>query len=308
MSNIFPPQNKNNTLLYIDVFTAARYINWTYFFKTWKVAGRYEGIENICLCEACEAAWLQKQNNRDKAREALHLLRDAQRLLAENEKAFSIKAVFRILPAKSENEGIIFSTENGSFYIPMLRQQQKNENGYYLSLSDFVSPKGDYVGVFAVSVSGGSELSDKFNVENDTYRALLSQSLADRLAEASSEWLHEQIRKNYWGYAPDENLTNEQLFKGEYQGIRPAVGYPSLPDQSVIFDLDKILDFSRAGISMTENGSMYPTASACGLLFAHPEASYFMIGNIGEDQFADYARRRGISEKETRKWLGMYLH
>ncbi|MDR0872926.1 MAG: 5-methyltetrahydrofolate--homocysteine methyltransferase [Prevotellaceae bacterium] len=303
---IYPPKNKNLTLLNnIDVFAIARYINWTYFFKAWKVAGRYEGIEKVCLCEACEAAWLQKQDKREKAREALHLFRDAQRLLAESEKSFSIKAVFQILPAKSENEGIVFDAENEPVYIPMLRQQQRNENGHFLSLADFVSPKGDYVGIFAVSVAGSDELREKF--EGDTYRALLAQTLADRLAEATSEWLHEQIRKTHWGYAPAENLTVEQLFKGEYQGIRPAVGYPSLPDQSVIFQLDKILGFDKTGIKITENGSMYPTASACGLLFAHPAASYFMIGEIGEDQLADYARRKGISEKEARKWLGAVL-
>jgi len=140
--------------------------------------------------------------------------------------------------------------------------------------------------------------------ESDSYKVLLVQTLADRLAEATAEWLHEQIRKTYWGYAPDENLSINELFKCEYQGIRPAVGYPSLPDQSVIFLLDKILNFSQIDIKITENGSMHPTASVCGLMFAHPKASYFMIEKIGEDQLADYARRRGFSTEEMKKWLG----
>ena len=303
---IYPPKNNNLILLNnVEINTVAHYINWTYFFKAWKVAGKYDGIEKLCLCDACESAWLQKidANQREKAREALQLFRDAQRLLAEIAagKSFSIKAVFQILQAKSENEGIIFFSGNQPVYIPMLRQQQKNEGGHFLSLSDFVSPHKDFVGVFATSVAGSDELCKKS--ENDSYKALLTQTLADRLAEATTEWLHEQIRKTYWGYAPNENLTVDELFKCKYQGIRPAVGYPALPDQSVIFLLDKILNFSQTGIKITENGSMYPTASICGLMFAHPQASYFVIGKIGDDQFFDYISRRGFSAEEAKKWL-----
>jgi len=301
---IYSPKNKEHTLLNVEIAAVARYINWTYFFKTWRMSGKYDGIENLCLCDACETAWLQKidAGKREKAKEALKLLRDAQHLLAEisAEKSFSIKAVFQILQVKSENEGIVFFAENQPVYIPMLRQQQESESGYFLSLADFVSPREDFVGVFAVSVAGSDELREK--IENDGYKALLVQTLADRLAEATTEWLHEQIRKTHWGYAPDENLTVDELFKCEYQGIRPAVGYPSLPDQSVIFLLDKILNFNQIGIKITENGSMYPTASVCGLMFAHPQASYFMIDKIGEDQLADYARRRGFSVEELKKW------
>jgi 5-methyltetrahydrofolate--homocysteine methyltransferase len=310
---IYKPKHKGIKILQdIDLKEVSDYINWTYFFLAWRISGKYEDIEKVCLCASCEAAFLQKiePEDKEKAKEALSLFRDAQLLLADivKNKLFSINAVFSIEKAKSENEGIVFYTDNGKeVYIPMLRQQQEKTSGYFLSLADFVSPVEDYVGVFAVSVHGSDKLKEKFNSEDDTYHALLVQTIADRLAEAATEWLHLEIRKKYWGYAPDESLTVKELFKSKYQGIRPAVGYPSLPDQSVIFSLNEILNLSQIGIKITENGAMHPTASTCGLMISQPKAVYFMVGKIGDDQLKDYARRKNISVEDARKWLSVYL-
>jgi 5-methyltetrahydrofolate--homocysteine methyltransferase len=308
-----PKQEGIVTLQDIDLHTISKYIHWNFFFLAWKVTGIYDGIESLCTCPSCEVAWLQKISidKRDKAKEALRLLRDAQQLLAQivTDKTLTAKVTFCITKAKSENEGVIFFTENKpeGIYIPMLRQQQEKDSEFCLSLADFVSPVSDYAGIFAVSVSGADELKKKFDAEDDTYNSLLVQTLADRLAEATTEWMHEQIRKNYWGYAPDENLSIADMLKTQYQGIRPAVGYPSLPDQSIIFTLNEILHFDKIGISITENGAMYPTASTCGLIFAHPKSNYFMVGRIGEDQLADYANRKGTSTEEVKKWLSAYM-
>jgi len=132
---------------------------------------------------------------------------------------------------------------------------------------------------------------------------MLIQTLSDRLAEAAAEYLHEKVRKEYWGYAPDEKLSTEELFKAHYQGIRPAVGYPSLPDQELIFTLDKLLQLNRIGVSLTENGALLPTSSVAGFYFSHPESSYFVIGQISEEQLQDYAVRRGKPAEDLKRFL-----
>ena len=305
---IYEPTHKDIIILRdVSLKEVSAYINWTYFFSAWKLAGNYDGIEEVCSCLSCETAFLQKAENREKATEALQLFKDAQQLLSKiiENNMLSANATFCIVKAKSENEGIVFYPKDNAtgIYIPMLRQQQVKESAYHLSLADFVSPTNDYVGIFAVSVVGTDELKNKYESADDTYKSLLVQTVADRLAEAAAEWLHKQIRTTYWAYAPDENLSIKELFKSQYQGIRPAVGYPSLPDQSVIFTLNNILDFDSIGISITENGAMYPTASICGLLLAHPQSAYFVIGKIGEDQLNDYADRKGVEVLEVKKWL-----
>jgi 5-methyltetrahydrofolate--homocysteine methyltransferase len=163
---------------------------------------------------------------------------------------------------------------------------------------------GDYAGVFAVTAGEGvKHLCSRYEKENDSYNLMLVRTLSDRLAEASSEYLHEKVRKEYWGYAPDENLSVEELFKSHYRGIRPAIGYPSLPDQGLIFKIDSILQLARIGISLTENGAMSPASSVAGLYFSHPESTCFMIGQISEEQLQDYAVRRGKPAGELRKFL-----
>ena len=176
------------------------------------------------------------------------------------------------------------------------------------SLSDYVMPadkgKTDYVGVFVVTGGAGSEaLRQKFEADGDTYGVVLLQTLTDRLAEATAEYLHEQVRKVDWGYAPDENLSIPDLYRVKYQGIRPAIGYPSIPDQLLNFTVDKLLGMERIGVRLTENGAMYPTASVSGLYLAHPASEYFMIGAIGEEQLKDYVSRRGLPEEQIRKLL-----
>ena len=157
--------------------------------------------------------------------------------------------------------------------------------------------------LFASSVSAESEGCYK----DDPYKHLLVQTLTDRLAEAATEKMHEYVRKTVWGYAPDESLSIPDLLVEKYQGIRPAVGYPSLPDQSVNFILDELLDMKQIGITLTENGAMYPHASVCGLMFSHPQSRYFAVGKIGEDQLEDYACRRGKPIEEMRKFLAANL-
>jgi len=146
-------------------------------------------------------------------------------------------------------------------------------------------------------------LRNKYESEGDSYNLMILQTLSDRLAEASAEYLHEKVRKEYWGYAHDENLPVKDMFKARYQGIRPAIGYPSLPDQGLIFKLDKLLNMSNIGITLTENGAMTPTSSVAGLYFSHPKSSYFMIGQITEEQLQDYSLRRGESTDNLRRYL-----
>lgn len=162
----------------------------------------------------------------------------------------------------------------------------------------------DYLGAFVVTAGYGMERwKEQFEAEGDTYSVLLLQTLTDRLAEAFAEYLHERVRKEFWAYAPDEQLSVPDLFKVKYQGIRPAIGYPSLPDQQLNLLLDRIMPMDLIGVRLTDQGAMYPTATISGLYFSHPAAHYFMVGSIDEEQLRDYADRRGITEEEARKLL-----
>lgn len=176
-----------------------------------------------------------------------------------------------------------------------------------LGLSDFVRPlssgKADTVGVFAATVAGDTDSL----YTDDPYQHLLVQTLADRLAEAATEKMHEYIRKNTWGYVPNETLSIAELLQEKFQGIRPAVGYPSLPDQSVNFLIDQLLDLEQIGITLTTNGAMHPHASVSGLMLAHPAARYFSVGHIDQEQLEDYARRRGMPIEQMRKFLSSNL-
>ncbi len=255
--------------------------------------------------------WLAEAKNKEKAKEALKLFRDAQAMLRQiiENQSLNINAVFGLFAARSENEDIVLiDKQKKEHHLPMLRQQEmKTDSLHYLSLSDFISPVKDKVGLFAVCVQGADVLEKSLENDGDMFNALLVKSLADRLVEAAAEWLHEQVRKNFWGYAKNETLSIEDMRRSRYQGIRPAVGYPSLPDQSLIFRINELIPLAQTGISLTENGAMLPHSSICGMMIAHPESSYFMVGKIGEDQLADYARRSGKSTEEMRKWLGKNL-
>ena len=190
----------------------------------------------------------------------------------------------------------------------------KSDSQPNLALADFIAPKEskveDFLGMFAVTTGIGIEREvEKYESQNDDYNAILIKALADRLAEAFAEYLHEKVRKEIWGYSHNENFSNEELIKERYIGIRPAPGYPAQPDhteKSIIFSL---LDIEKnTGIKLTESLAMYPAASVCGLYFSNPEAKYFNVGKIGKDQLLDYHRRKGMSVKETEKWLSPILN
>jgi 5-methyltetrahydrofolate--homocysteine methyltransferase len=283
------------------------YIHWSFFFMAWRMTGKYEGIETVCECGSCKTGWLLNfpPEEREKAGEALKLFKDAQAMLRDfrEKKVITINAAIGIFPAFADGEDIIINRDNTKITVPTLRQQQPSNDGFCYSLADFIKPENDYLGVFATTVQGVEEFAASYEVQDDMYNSILIKTLSDRIAEATAEWLHYQVRKKYWGYASDEKPDIDAMFKVKYQGIRPAIGYPSLPDQSIIFELDKLIDFKGIGIELTENGAMFPNASVCGLYFAHPASKYFMIGKIDENQLVDYARRRNKTPEEMKKWL-----
>lgn len=282
------------------------YINWIYFFHAWGFQPRFAAIANIHGCDACRASWLTTfpEEDRPKASEAMQLLKEANRMLDLLDRDYEVKTIFKLCKANSNGDNLILD----GITFPLLRQQvKKRESGPFLCLSDFVRPLSsgipDTVGAFASSID--ADMAGLY--EQDPYKHLLVQTLSDRLAEAATEKMHEYVRKEAWGYAKDENLSIPELLVENYQGIRPAVGYPSLPDQSINFLLDELLDMKQIGVTLTGNGAMYPHASVCGLMFAHPASEYFSVGKIGEDQLNDYAVRRGKSVEEVRKFLAANL-
>ncbi len=291
----------------IDIREIVPFIHWTFFFMAWRLNGKYTDIQTVCDCESCKVGWLQKfaESERPKAEEALKLYKDAQEMLRRflDEKIVTINAVVGIYPAHSDDDDIIVKNADKEIRIPMLRQQKPSNDGFCYSLADFIKPTDDYVGVFANTVKGVEEFAEIYEKDDDMYHSILIKTLSDRLAEATAEWLHYKIRTEIWGYVPNEKLEVEEFFKTHYQGIRPAVGYPSLPDQSIIFALEPLINFNEMGITLTENGAMFPNASVSGLIFDHPKSKYFNIGKIDENQFLDYCKRSGKSPDILRKWL-----
>lgn len=293
-------------LLTYTLAETAPYINWIYFFHAWGFQPRFATIADLHGCDSCRALWLARfpEADRAKAAEAMQLFKEAQRMLAQLESKLRVQVLFRLCRANAEGDNLLLD----GVTFPLLRQQTPHADGSpYLCLSDFVRPRSsgieDTVGVFAATVGGEAETLG----DDDPYRQLLVQTLADRLAEAATERMHLYVRRTAWGYAPDEDLPIADLFQEKFQGIRPAVGYPSLPDQSVNFLIDRLLDLSRIGIRLTENGAMHPHASVSGLMLAHPAARYFAVGCIGHDQLEDYARRRGLPLEEMKKFLAANL-
>lgn len=289
-----------------NIHDLAEYINWIYFFHAWGFQPRFTGIADIHGCDACRASWLASfpEGERAKAAEAMQLHKEANRMLNKLDANFKVFAIYRLMEANADGDDLLLEGKR----FPLLRQQTRiKPEDPFLCLSDFVRPvEGgikDTVGAFATTIDPNMELLFK----EDDYKLMLVKTLAERLAEAAAEKVHEDIRKKIWGYAPDEKLTKRELLNEEYQGIRPAVGYPSLPDISVSFLLDELLDMKQIGISLTENGMMQPHASVCGLMFAHPASRYFSIGKIGTDQLTDYAKRRGVPVEVMRKYLAANL-
>lgn len=303
------PKTKGRVLLdNIKVEEIIPYINWKFFFHSWNLSPKFHTVTNVSMCGHCQAQWLAHfaEDERERAQEASKLYEDAVNMLNKfiDLDVEYIKAVFGFYEAYSDNDTVFIDDKP----FPMLRQQKKSDKNEYLCIADFIAPKlskkRDYIGMFAVTSGAGSEyLIRKYENEGDEYSALLMKSLLDRLAEAATEWLHAKVRRYYWGYASDESLSISEMFSIKYSGIRPAVGYPSIPDQSVNFALHEMLRSDEIGISLTENGVMYPNASVSGFFLAHPESSYFAVGEISEEQLEDYAARKGQEAKEMRKFL-----
>ena len=279
----------------------APYINWTYFFHAWGFPPRFAQIVED------KEAWSTQCSveEQEKTSEAIRLFEDAAEMLQLITPTYHTHARFALLPAHSDGDDIIIHCGGitGDIRLPLLRQQHNRPDAPCCCLADFIRPlsykEPDTIGLFATTVIGATEKI----CACDKYRSLLIQTLSDRLAEATAEKMHEEVRKTYWGYAKDEQLTMNELFQEKFIGIRPAIGYPSLPDQSTIFDLNKILHLNEMGIQVTESGAMSPHASVCGLMLAHPSSHYFSIGRIGEDQLADYAKRKNMSQEKLRRFL-----
>ena len=262
--------------LIYDIRDLVPYINWAYFYFAWQV---------------------KDEVNQQRVR------REAEDFLKAYDGKYQAYALFDIVDAHSDNDDIVIDSTGKR--LPMLRQQQAESE--FLCLADFLLPRqsseslhpSSRIGLFATSVDKGMET----DFDHDPYLKMMAQLLADRLAEAAAERIHEEVRKHYWGYAPDESLSIHEMQQEHFQGIRPAVGYPSLPDASMNFLLDDILDMTQIGISLTESGAMRPHASVSGLMISHPKSHYFSIGKIGEDQLVDYARRRQMPVETIRKFL-----
>jgi 5-methyltetrahydrofolate--homocysteine methyltransferase len=279
----------------------AEYIDWTPFFISWEMKGSYPKI----------------LKDPTRGEEARKLFDDAQTMLKKiiNEKWLKANAVIGIYPANSKGDDIYLSpalsTGEGAVVFHTLRQQTKKPAGQYnVALSDFINPNGnDYVGIFALTTGIGiDEHVARFEKDHDDYSAIMLKALADRLAEAFAELMHKKVRKEFWGYAKEENLQNEELIKEEYEGIRPAPGYPAQPDHTEKLTIWKLLDVEKnTGMILTESMAMVPTAAVSGLYFANSNSHYFGIGKIQKDQVEEYAKRKGISLQEAERWLGPNL-
>ena len=288
-----------------DLSDLARYIDWTPFFQTWELKGRYPAI-------------LEDSEQGEAARQ---LWDDAQKMLAEvlQKNWFRPKAVIGFWPANSDGDDIrLFTDESRAEELATLftlRQQlTKTGSKPNLALADFVAPvdsgKPDYVGGFVVTAGlEDSIVAERFERRNDDYSAILVKALADRFAEAFAEAMHERVRKEFWGYAPDENFSSDELIREPYQGIRPAPGYPAQPDHTEKTTLFRLLNAKqRIGVELTESYAMWPGSSVSGLYLSHPESYYFGVAKVERDQVADYARRKGMEPREVERWLGPVLN
>ncbi|MHA7854398.1 methionine synthase [Marinobacter shengliensis] len=283
-----------------DLNELVDYIDWTPFFISWDIAGKYPAIFD----------------DPKRGEAARTLFDDAQKLLKKmiEDKRITARGVIGFWPANRRGDDIVVYTDESRTEelttLHHLRQQDEKAPGKpMMALSDFVAPEdshvGDYVGGFAVTTGiGVDELTKEFKDAHDDYSAIMVQALADRLAEAFAERMHERVRKEFWGYATDEQLANDDLIKERYQGIRPAPGYPACPDHTEKATLFKLLDATaNTSLQLTEHFAMYPTAAVSGWYFAHPESKYFAVGKIGVDQVEDYAERKGLSKAEAERWL-----
>ena len=291
-----------------DLNTLEDFIDWSPFFRSWDLHGRYPDI----------------LTDEVVGEQATELFKDAKVLLKRifDEKLLTAKAVFGLFPANTVNDDDIevtvvphsnVSVQKTYKFLTLRQQLQKRKDVPNMALADFIAPKDknlqDYMGAFCVTTGFGTqELAQHFEAEHDDYNSIMIKALADRLAEAFAEYLHKQVRTKHWGYAKNEILSNADLIKESYKGIRPAPGYPACPDHLEKRTIWKLLNVEeRIDVKLTESLAMWPAASVSGYYFAHPEAKYFGLGKITEDQLKDYAKRRGVSNEEAEKWLSPNL-
>ncbi|WP_338052280.1 methionine synthase [Rheinheimera hassiensis] len=288
----------------VDLNLLRDYIDWTPFFLTWQLSGKYPAI----------------LNHAEVGMEARKLFKDANAMLDTmiNDGHVKGKAVFGLFPANSDGEDIVVYTDESRTSerarLYNLRQQlQLRNNAPNCSLADFIAPVDsgvkDYIGGFAVSTGfGADELAASFAADHDDYNSIMVKALADRLAEALAEYLHLKVRREYWGYAADEGLDNEQLIRELYQGIRPAPGYPACPEHTEKGTLWQLLDVeAQTGIVLTESYAMWPGAAVSGWYFGHPDSKYFAVSKIADDQLNDYAVKKGWSPEQAQSWLAPNL-
>jgi len=288
-----------------DLSKLVDYIDWTPFFRTWELAGKYPAI----------------LSDKVVGEEATKLFSDAKILLAQilNENLLTAKAVFGIFLANSTNDDDVEIYADAdrkaiNTKVVTLRQQTKKKEGIpNIALADFVAPKEtgieDYMGAFCVSTGfGTAEMAAEFEKDHDDYNSIMIKALADRLAEAFAEYLHEKVRKEYWGYASDEVLSNNELIKEEYKGIRPAPGYPACPDHTEKLTIWELLQVKETiGVELTDSLAMWPAASVSGYYFANENSKYFGVGKITEEQVKDFAKRKNMDLETAKKWLNPNL-
>jgi 5-methyltetrahydrofolate--homocysteine methyltransferase len=271
-----------------DLSDLRELIDWTPFFRAWELHGNYPAIlDDEVVGESARSLWADAQKMLDK-------------IVAE--KWLTARGTAGLWPCRRDGDDVVLEDGNR---LPFLRQQiAKREGRANMCLADFVDPAGDWIGGFAVGIHGIDEHIARFKAEHDDYSDILLKALADRFAEAFAERLHQHVRTDLWGYAPDEQLTNEALIKEQYRGIRPAPGYPACPDHSHKPILFEMLDATNSvGITLTESFAMLPTAAVSGFYFGHPQAEYFGVARVGPDQLEDYVGRRGVDIETATRWL-----
>jgi len=298
-----PPAPRQPGLHVLDDYPLeelVRCMDWTPFFQAWELAGRYPAILEDAVV----------------GRQATELHRDARAMLERiiAEKWLTARGVFALWPAQSVGDDVVVRHDGGEATLHFLRQQvDKPADRPDFCLADFIAPRysgrQDWIGMFAVTAGIGIEPHlERFQADHDDYNAILLKALADRLAEAFAERLHQRVRTEYWGYAPDEALDNEALIAERYRGIRPAPGYPACPEHSEKATLFRLLDAERnAGMTLTESFAMLPTAAVSGYYFSHPRSQYFVVGRVSKEQAKDYARRKGVELAQVERWLASNL-
>ena len=282
----------------------SKYIDWTPFFISWEMKGSYPGILEDAVY----------------GKEATNLFNDAQSLLNRiiEQGTLHAHAICEIFPAQSINDDdVALYTDDSHTEIlatlHFLRQQSVRASTLpNVCLSDFIAPKesgiSDYLGAFIVTAGIGCDaLCKEYEAQHDEYSSIMVKAIADRLAEAAAEYLHEKVRRDIWGYVPEEAFTNNDLIAEKYQGIRPAPGYPACPDHTEKLTLFSLLKGEEIGVSLTESLAMMPAASVCGWYFAHPQSHYFTVGKIEKDQVREYAQRKNMSIEECERWLAPIL-